>query len=118
MAKRELADGTIVDFTAEEIAEDEARAADNALVSAKRVKSAEIQNECLSRISQALPYIDTFDELRLLRAIAPAFQLSAQGETAKDIYIYATTKLSQVDSSTDIAAIEAYDPVTDVNWPV
>ena len=79
-------------------------------------KKVEIKIDAINRVATVLPEIDTFDEILMMRKIYPAFTPTAAGTLAKDIYLYAKTKIDQADTA-PIEQVEAYDPTTDTGWP-
>ena len=116
MTQKELSDGTIVDFTPEE--EQQLLDEQTASIEAKdrSSKAEEIKVEGMSRIQVHLPGVEGLEDLANLKNIHQAFQLTAAGNSAKDIYVYARTKIDQA-ATAPIADVRAYDPVTDANWP-
>ena len=76
-----------------------------------------IADEGLRRIQLALPAIDTFQEIAFAATFWNMWGTPNVAQTlAKDIYIYAETKIQET-NSWDEATIDAYDPTTDPLWP-
>lgn len=78
-----------------------------------------IKDEAIRRISLQVPALNSYDMVAFMAELWPALDTAALGvpmTAAKDIYIYAKTKITQVQSATQ-AQLNAYNPATDPNWP-
>lgn len=88
----------------------------------KADKTDEIKAEGLARINIIFPAISDMDELQLVAAfwmsIAPAARTPIPDfEGAIDIYTTGKNGIATVNAMTDVAAIKAFDPATDIMWP-
>ena len=113
MAQRELADGTIVDFTPEE---ESLRELNN--LSSKRSQMIDaIKNEALTRITSVEPTLDSLDDLKFLRLLWPMLDITnapANIILCRDIYILASQRIEIAKTAT-LEQLDSYDPST--GWP-
>ncbi len=84
----------------------------------KRIlKIAATKEEGCIRIQAQLPDIDTFQEIAFVATFWNMWGTPNVAQTnAKDIYIYAKTKIAEIKTMTEIQ-VDAYDPATDPLWP-
>lgn len=92
------------------------------LNNAKQDKRQAVRNEGLSRIQAIYPAITDIFVLDLVRdivlSIAPAArQVHADLQAVQAVVQAAKVALSTINGLSMVEGVEAYDPVTDPNWP-
>ena len=78
-----------------------------------------IKREAISRIEIGVPALNTFAMVQLMGELWPALNTAALGPEmilAKDIYVYAKSRIAQANSATQ-AQLDAYDATNDTGWP-
>ena len=82
-------------------------------------KIQDIKAEGLSRITAAVPALNTFDMVSFMYELWPSLDTAALGANmilAKDTYVYAKGRITLADTATQ-TQLDDYDPSTDVSWP-
>ena len=113
--KKELSDGTIVDFTAQE----ESDHILEHLSESRRKKIEATKDEALRRIALEVEAIESIAMVGFMVEIWPMLNTASASASllkARDIYLYAKTKIAESKSATQ-TQIDAYDPVADTGWP-
>ena len=113
MAEKDNLDG--LDLDQLKLDYDDELNADQEIIDRKS-KSEEIIAEAMARIHAHLTQVESLDDVLMLKKLAGAFVLSVDGESAKDIHLYAKTKMTQA-ATAPIDDVRTYDPATDPNWP-
>lgn len=87
----------------------------------KAIKIEELKIEGLSRIQVALPAIQTFDDLQLVKEQFLSIKAASRSATTAmqaiiDLYTAGVAGISAINSLTTGADIKAFDVVNDVAW--
>ena len=83
-------------------------------------KVSAITMEAVARISALMPALDSITTIQVMAELWPVLNtaaLSTDMLLAKDIYTYAKTKIAQAEAATQVE-LDAYDPTTDIGWPL
>ena len=89
------------------------------LDNARSAKVKLIKTEALSRISTAVPALNTLDMVAFMVDLWPMLNTASANADitlAKDTYVYTKTKIIQAQGATQ-QQLDAYDPLTDTGWP-
>lgn len=93
--------------------------ANNGLTLLKSRKSNEIHSEALRRMKARVPALCSMEMIDLMVVLWPTLNTVAAGANliaCRDIYLYAKSKITQVDTATQVQ-LEAYAPGADLNFP-
>ena len=85
----------------------------------RAAKIAATKTEAVGRIAAQVTAWDSLQVIQSIVELWPAIdttKLSAAHLAARDIYVYAKSKIAAAQAA-DLAQLEAYDPATDQGWP-
>lgn len=85
----------------------------------RRLKIEQIKSEGLVRIGAIVPALNTLTALDLIIELWPMLDITKAGIDiikVRDIYVYVKNRISMAKSASE-AQLNAYNPVTDPNWP-
>ena len=119
-ASKDFPKGESVQFTAQEETDRDAEEIVNTLDATRASKIEVITNEGVSRIALQVPEWDDLETIRLIKSFINLMDFSlatAEQILAKDIHDFARTRIVFARTATQ-TELDAYDPVTDPNWPV
>lgn len=91
----------------------------NTLISARENKQQEIKAEMMKRIFANVPALSSVEMLDLMVELWPMLNTGLAGvgiSSAKNIYVYGKERINQAKIATQ-EQLDAYDPVTDIEWP-
>ena len=113
--------GNQVEMSVQEESDFIAESDANVLPSAIASKVGEIKAEALARMKQEIS-IDDFDQIEVLKefwlSIAPAArQPTTKWQWVIDVWQSGKDAVGVINALADAASVQAYDAITDPNWP-